>query len=207
MLKQEGLLFKPRPGRSFIRTTDSRHRFRLYPNLLPTTLINGPEQVWVADTTYIRVKGNAYFLALVCDAHSRKIMGWDIQDKNTGTLTTNALLKAHSNRLYPNNLLIHHSDRGFQYCCGLYRMMLYKLNIKVSTTESGDPRENAIMERTIRTLKYEYVVKNNFQSIHQATKHIEYAIGVYNHLRLHFSCNLNTPAIQHTIVKYPPLLV
>lgn len=79
--------------------------------------------------------------------------------------------------------------------------------MRVSTTESGDPRENAIMERVIRTLKYEYGLNRNFASIEIAMKQIDYAIGVYNHLRIHFSCGLKTPALQHTIVKSNPILV
>jgi putative transposase len=156
LLKKSGLLFKPRCGRISVRTTDSHHSFRLYPNLLRVTTIVRPEQVWVTDITYIRINGGFYYLALVCDAYSRKIMGWDLQGQNTSSLTCNALVKANMDRLYPENIIIHHSDRGIQYCSGLYRILLYKLNMQISTTESGDPRENAIMERVIRTLKYEY---------------------------------------------------
>ena len=134
-------------------------------------------------------------------------MGWDMQDKNTGQLACEALIMAHANRFYIHNTITHHSDRGSQYCGGLYRMLLHKLQMKVSTTESGDPRENAIMERTIRTLKYEYGLKQNFQSLKQALLQIEYAIDVYNHLRIHYSCELKTPAMQHISVKNPPLLV
>lgn len=207
LLKEQGLLFKPRPGRFFVRTTDSRHQYKLYPNLLPSTPLTHPEQIWVADITYIKIQGSYYYLALVCDAYSRKIMGWNISDKNTGQSAVQALHKAWQNRLYPANTIIHHSDRGIQYCCDLYRMVLYKMNMQVSTTESGDPRENAIMERAIRTLKYEYGLKINFASLQTATEQINYAIGVYNHLRIHFSCGLKTPALQHTIVKNPPILV
>ena len=207
LLKKEGLLFKPHPGRLFVRTTDSRHQYKLYPNLLPYTPLTYPEQIWVADITYIKVQGSYYYLALVCDAYSRKIMGWNISDRNTGKSAAQALHKAWHNRLYPVNTIIHHSDRGGQYCCDLYRMFLYKMNMRVSTTESGNPRENAIMERAIRTLKYEYGLKTNFASLQTATEQIKYAIGVYNHLRIHFSCGLKTPAVQHTIVKNPPILV
>jgi transposase InsO family protein len=199
LLKQSGLLFKPNLARLYVKTTDSSHHFRLYPNLLRNMTVSHPEQVWVADTTFIKIQGLFYYLALVCDAYSRRIMGWDLQDKNTGDLTCKALLNAHGNRIHPQNHLIHHSDRGIQYCCGSYRMLLYKLSITVSTTESGDPKENAIMERAIRTLKYEYGLKKNFLSHQQAHENIEYAIDVYNHLRIHFSCQMNTPAKQHLL--------
>lgn len=161
----------------------------------------------MADITFMRIKGQFQYLSLVCDAYSRRIMGWAIEDKNTGDLACKALLMAHNNRMYPDHTIIHHSDRGSQYCCDTYRMLLCKLGMKVSTTESGDPRENAIMERTIRTLKYEYGLKNNFESYDQAKDCIEYAIDVYNHLRIHFSCQLKTPAMQHINVKSSPLLV
>jgi putative transposase len=207
LLSSEGLLFKPRLGRLFIRTTDSHHNFKLYPNLLRSTTVEYPEQVWVADITAIKIQGNPYFLALVCDAYSRKIMGWEISDKNTGELVCNALIKAHRNRLYPTNTIIHHSDRGTQYCCDIYRMLLYKLGMKVSTTESGDPRENAIMERAIRTLKYEYGLNRNFTTETELISQVTYAIELYNYSRIHFSCNLKTPAIQHITVKKTPFLV
>ena len=199
-------MFKPRSPRLFVKTTDSSHHYRLYPNLLKLTSISYPEQVWVADITYVRIQGLPCFLALVCDAYSRRIMGWELMDKNTGQLTCNALLKAYKNKLYPQHRIIHHSDRGTQYCCGPYRMLLHKLNMIVSTTESGDPRENAIMERTIRTLKYDYGINRNFQSHQHAYETIDYAVNVYNHLRIHLSCDMNTPAKQHLIVKKLPLL-
>lgn len=203
LLKQAGLLFPPKRPRLYVKTTDSSHHFRLYPNLLRTLSVSHPEQVWVADITYIKVQGNYHYLAIVCDAYSRRIMGWDLQAQNTADLTCQALLKAWRNRIHPNNLIVHHSDRGIQYCCGTYRMLLHKLAMTVSTTESGDPKENAIMERTIRTLKYEFGLKRNFVTLQEALESTEYAVNVYNHLRIHFSCNLNTPATQHTL----PLLV
>ncbi len=207
LLREQGLLFKPRPGRHFVRTTDSRHQYKLYPNLLSCTPLTHPEQIWVVDITSVRIQGNQYYLALVCDAYSRKIMGWNISDKNTGESAVQALHKAWQNRLYPENTIIHHSDRGSQYCCDLYRMALYKMKMQVSTTQSGNPRENAIMERVIKTLKYEYGLKTNFESLQTATEQVDYAIGVYNHLRIHFSCGLRTPALQHTIIRNPPFLV
>jgi transposase InsO family protein len=196
-LKTHGLLFKPRLAKLYVRTTDSNHRFKLYPNLLRGASITHPEQYWVADATFIRIAGQFYYLALVCDAYSRKIMGWDLQSQNTAGLACNALLMANGNRIYIQNKIIHHSDRGSQYCSSQYRMLLYKTNMKVSTTETGDPRENAIIERTIRTLKYEYGLRHNFQSLQQALEKIEYAVNVYNHLRIHLSCAMNTPAMQH----------
>jgi len=197
LLKQAGLLFKPHLARLFVKTTDSSHHFRLYPNLLRNMSVSRPEQVWLADVTFIKIQGLFYYLALVCDAYSRRIMGWDLQDKNTADLTCNALTKAYRTRIHPQGPLIHHSDRGIQYCCGTYRMLLHKLGITVSTTESGNPKENAIMERTIRTLKYEFELKKNFQTYQDAYQRIEYAIDVYNHLRIHLSCKMNTPATQH----------
>ncbi len=207
LLKAEGLLFKPRSGRLFVQTTDSRHHYKLYPNLLPYTSITHPEQIWAADITYIKIQGSYYYLALVCDIYSRMLMGWNLCDKNTSTSAVHALNQAWQNRIYPKNIIIHHSDRGSQYCCDLYRITLHKMGMRVSTTESGDPRENAVMERVIRTLKYEYGLNKNFTSLKAAEEQINYAIGVYNHLRIHFSCGFKTPAIQHISVKNSPVLV
>jgi putative transposase len=134
-------------------------------------------------------------------------MGWGLESQNTAELACHALFMASKNRIYIQNRIVHHSDRGSQYCSSQYRMLLCKLDMQVSTTESGDPRENAIMERTIRTLKYEYGLRYNFQSLELALEKIEYAVNVYNHLRIHYSCNLKTPAIQHLNVKKPPILV
>src|SRR5690606_10754814 len=123
LLKNEGLLFKARKKRLYVKTTDSRHPYLLYPNLLKGLFIQRPEQAWVADITYIRVQGVPLYLALVSDAYSRKIMGWNLSEKNTSHSACKALQYAWDNRTYESETLLHHSDRGIQYCCGEYRML------------------------------------------------------------------------------------
>lgn len=197
LLKESGMMFKAK-RRFTIRTTNSRHNYHLYPNLLKSIDILYPEQVWVADITCIRVGGQYCFLALVSDARSRKIMGWDFANQNTSELACKALKAAWENRFY-DNIIIHHSDRGTQYCCNAYRLLLQHLGFKISTTESGDPRENAIAERIFGTLKKEYGLNRNYPNEKIAKKNIAYIIEVYNNLRIHYSCGLQTPAEQHLI--------
>jgi putative transposase len=204
ILKTEGLLFKPK-ARIQIKTTDSRHSYALYPNLIRNIDICHPEEVFVSDITAIRVNGNFCFLAVVTDAWSRKIMGWRFGEHNTGELAGGALMAAWANRIYPERIVIHHSDRGSQYCCGYYRALLHKLDMTISTTETGDPRENAIAERVFRTLKREYGLNRNFGSPGEASKTIKNIINLYNHSRIHASCGFNTPAVQHIVHKKSPL--
>jgi transposase InsO family protein len=151
----------------------------------------------VVDITYIKVKGLYYYLALVCDAYSRKILGWNLAKKNTALSACLALKQAWESKVYPTKNIIHHSDRGIQYCCGDYRMLLYQLGFKVSTTETGDPRENAIAERIIGTLKKEYRINRNYQSEEYALLNIEHSIYLYNYHRINYSCDFNTPDSKH----------
>lgn len=206
MLKTEGLLFRPK-ARVQIKTTDSRHGYALYPNLVKGMDIRCPEEVFVSDITAVRVNGSFCFLALVTDAWSRKIMGWRFGEHNTGELAGAALMAAQANRIYPERTVIHHSDRGSQYCCGYYRKLLSMLGMAVSTTETGDPRENAVAERVFRTLKREYGLNRNFSSLREATETTEKVINLYNHSRIHASCGFNTPAMQHIALKKSPFLV
>lgn len=200
ILKQSGLMHKPKL-RLRIHTTNSRHNYHLYPNLLNNIEIIHPEQVWVADITFIRVGGQYHFLALIIDAYSRMIMGWAFHKDNTADITCKALSVAWNNRHYHNSNIIHHSDRGTQYCCNVYRLMLFKLGFKVSTTETGDPRENAIAERTIGTLKKEYGLNKNFENHSVAEINICHIIEVYNNLRIHYSCGFKTPSQYHQLIS------
>lgn len=196
-LKDAGLMFKIK-RRYTIKTTNSNHNYYLYPNLLKEMKAKYPEHVWVADITYIRVCGQYYFLALVSDAFSRKIMGWSFNIQNTTELVSKALISAWENRYYTDDKsIIHHSDRGSQYCSNEYRRLLKHLGFTISTTETGDPRENALAERIFGTLKREYGINKNFKNRQIAKKNISSVIEVYNNLRIHCSCNYRTPAEQH----------
>jgi putative transposase len=200
-------LFRPRK-RQAIKTTDSNHSYLLYANLIKNRAIQRPEEVWVADITGIRINGAYSFLAIISDAYSRKIMGWRLGTHNTAELAGKALLEAWDNRVYTDlSSIIHHSDRGKQYCGAYYRNLLHQMKMTISTTETGDPRENAIAERIFRTLKREYGLNKNFQSFNLALRRIDQVIALYNHSRIHASCGFKTPAVKHIDHKKSPFLV
>jgi transposase InsO family protein len=145
VLDYYNLLIKPK--RRYIQTTMSKHWLRKYPNLFKEQTITRPEQVWVSDITYIKTdQGNCY-LNLVTDAYSRKIMGYAIADSMDTTNMKKAFEMAIKNRKYPQYQLIHHSDRGLQYCSQEYVQIAVDNNIKISMTEQSDPYENALAER------------------------------------------------------------
>lgn len=136
-----------KPKRRYHITTDSHHRFKKHKNLISSLDINRPEQVWVSDITYIGTRKNPSYLALVTDAYSKKIMGYDVSDSLSVPGSLNALKMGVRARVYKNQPLIHHSDRGFQYCSNDYQGLLKKSNLGCSMTEKYDPYENAVAER------------------------------------------------------------
>lgn len=195
MLRENRMLVKRR--KNYITTTNSHHRFRKYPNLIKELEINRPEQVWVADITYIKTNNGHTYLSLITDAYSKQIVGMHLSDnlKTTGPLE--ALKMAIKNRLYPDKPLIHHSDRGFQYCNPEYTNMLESSGIDVSMTQSYDPYENAVAERVNGILKCEFEIGSGFRDLSQADKEIIKSIAVYNNIRPHMSCGLLTPNEAH----------
>jgi transposase InsO family protein len=197
LLKVNGLLHKVK-ARLYVRTTHSRHPFSLFPNALKSLVITGPEQVWVSDTTCLSIDRRHYFLAVVTDAYSRKIMGWSLGERNTSELACTALEQALASREYPERELIHHSDRGIQYCANAYRNLLRRAGLKISCTETGDPRENAIAERVFRTLKHEYGLRNPIRNLASALRLILSIVARYNGSRMHAACGYRTPQYQHS---------
>jgi len=178
-------------------TTDSRHNFHKYPNLIQNRVPTRPEQVWVSDITYIKtVSGHAY-LALVTDAYSKQIMGYAVCSHMKASLCKQALEMAIKNRIYSDQDLIHHSDRGIQYCSQEYVEFAESNNIRLSMTEQYDPYENAVAERINRTLKYEYGLKEQIKNTSLAKKIVTYAVKIYNTRRLHTSLNMLTPTYVH----------
>ncbi|WCC45936.1 DDE-type integrase/transposase/recombinase [Tenacibaculum finnmarkense] len=141
-------------------------------------------------------KGHNY-LALVTDAYSKKIMGYKLDTYMRTSLCIDALKMAIKNRKYPNEKLIHHSDRGLQYCNPTYTLFAEKKGLIMSMTEKYDPYENAIAERINRTLKYEYGLKLTIKNTILAKKITKSAINIYNNLRPHLSLDLNTPKKVH----------
>jgi len=183
--------------KNYITTTHSKHHFRKYKNLIKDKVPTRPEQLWVSDITYIKTENGHNYLAIVTDAYSKQIMGYKLANHMKTSLCTEALAMAVKNRRYPNKALIHHSDRGFQYCNPKYTQFAEKNGIKMSMTEQYDPYENAIAERINRTLKYEYGLRQTLKNTDIAQKTATQAVYIYNHLRAHCSLDLRKPSEVH----------
>lgn len=195
LMKEYGLLIKPR--RKYIQTTNSKHWLRKYPNLVKDHVLTAPEQVWVSDITYIKTdEGNCY-LNLVTDAFSRKIMGYAIADNMETGAMKNAYKMAIKQRQYPGQQLIHHSDRGLQYCSSEYVKLSNEISARISMTENGDPYENALAERMNRTLKDEFGLGRRLPSKQQAFRLAAEAVELYNNIRPHLSLKMQTPQVVH----------
>lgn len=191
-----GLQVRRRKRRKMF-TTDSNHPFRKYPNLVKGMELSEPGKLWVSDITYISLKGGGFcYLSLVTDAYSRRIMGYCLWPslKKEGPLK--ALEMALSAQQTGRDL-VHHSDRGLQYCCSDYISKLNKAQIAISMTEKGDPYENALAERVNGILKSEFGLGGMFDSFQQATGKVDHVIKIYNNLRPHASINYLTPEQAH----------
>jgi transposase InsO family protein len=178
-------------------TTNSNHRFHKYKNLVSNFVPTAPEQLWVTDITYIKTENGHNYLALVTDAYSKKIMGYCLDNHMKSDLCINALNMAVKNRIYDNTDLIHHSDRGFQYCSTSYVNFAQNNKMTMSMTEQYDPYENAIAERINRTLKYEYGLKQTIKNTKLAKKIVKEAVNIYNNLRPHLSLEMRKPSEVH----------
>lgn len=190
ILRSHDMLVKRK--KASCKTTDSYHHFHKYNNLVKNMNVNAPNQVWVADITYIRtVKGFCY-LALITDMFSRKIVGYDISDSLELAGCLRALKRALKSAR-PADGLVHHSDRGVQYCSNQYVSELKKHKIKISMTEENHCYENAIAERVNGILKDEFYLDQCFFSTMHAQKATKNAIDIYNNKRLHLSLDYKTP--------------
>jgi putative transposase len=195
LLSERGLLVKKRK-RSGCITTFSRHRFKKYPNLIKDFIPITPNQLWVSDITYIHLKQGFAYLSLITDAYSHKIVGYNLcRDLSAGG-PLKALKMAIANN--PNRIgLIHHSDRGVQYCCNDYvKYAQTKNSIQLSMTENGDPLENSIAERLNGILKTE-LLEEEFSSFEIAQNSVAVACSTYNHLRPHGSIDNLKPYQAH----------
>jgi putative transposase len=195
VLRHYGLLNRPR--KRYIQTTMSRHWMRKYPNLVRDSTPTAPEQVWVSDITYIKTDEGYSYLSLITDAYSRKIMGYNLSASLDAEQTRNALSMALAQRTYPHHTLIHHSDRGYQYCSKEYVALATKHDIRMSMTEHSDPYENALAERMNRTLKEEFLPNAPLPSRHYAQMLIRQAVELYNTYRPHLALNGRTPDQIH----------
>ncbi|EGJ71991.1 transposase [Bacteroides coprosuis DSM 18011] len=184
------------PEKNYKTTTNSHHRFRKYKNLIELLDINRPEQVWVSDITYIGGRGN-YYLSLITDAYSKKIMGYNLSTSLATAGSLKALNMANRNRIYKEKELIHHSDRGIQYCSNEYQKRLRQMKITPSMTESYDPYANAIAERVNGILKQEFLLEKYKVDLKTMKILVKQAIEIYNTQRPHYSCNMKTPQEMH----------
>lgn len=185
------------PKRSYHITTNSHHRFRKHQNQILELQIQRPEQVWVSDITYIGKRENPCYLSLVTDAYSKKIVGFNVADNMNTESSMVALKNAVKNRKYTNLSLIHHSDRGLQYCANDYQKILNKSNIKCSMTQNSDPYENAVAERINGILKQEFAVDKFNAALPVMKFLVKNAIEIYNEKRPHYSNYMLTPNQMH----------
>jgi len=190
VLRENQLLVKRR--RKFQKTTNSYHRFRKYSNLIKDKDITRPDQVFVSDITYLRTNKAFCYLSLVTDVFSRKIVGYDVSNSLAIDGAQRALHMA-LNGVKESHKLIHHSDRGIQYCSNGYVDILTSNNIGISMTEENHCYENSIAERVNGILKDEFFLDEEFPSLGLAKKAVEQSIEIYNSERLHMSLGFQTP--------------
>lgn len=199
ILRANHLLVKQR--RQYHITTNSHHRFRKHKNLIENIIPTQPEQVWVSDITYVGNRYNPIYLALITDAYSKKIVGYDVSNSLDVSSSIRALKSAIKGRMYKQNPLIHHSDRGLQYCSNQYQDVLRKAKINCSMTESYDPYANAVAERVNGILKQEFIGSKDKERLQIMKELIENSILIYNQFRPHYSCFMNTPNQMHNQCK------
>lgn len=194
LLRRHNLLVKRR--RKWMRTTDSRHRYARYPNLVKQLTLTGRNQVWVSDITYISTDEGYMYLSLITDAFSRKIVGYEVSDTLEAVGCLHALQMA-LRCLEDGESPIHHSDRGIQYSCHLYTGLLNKKGLRISMTEDDHCAENALAERMNGILKDEYLLDYRFRTKLQAQLCCREAIRLYNTERPHLSLNYGIPSEIH----------
>ena len=201
VLRQNGLLIKPKRIRA--KTTCSYHHFNKYPNLIETHTPLRCNEIWVSDITYVWLKQQDKFcyLNLITDLYSRKIVGHCVYEDLSVKGSITALQQALKQRTDKALPLIHHSDRGVQYCCHAYVKMLQKNKVQISMTQSGDPLENAVAERVNRTIKEEFTDDRelHFSSLEEATAALKKFVHFYNTKRPHRSINWHTPNEAHQL--------
>lgn len=195
LMSANKLLVRKRKRR--INTTQSHHWLKKYPNLTKTWYPQQPEQLWVADITYVPYQKGFLYLNLITDAYSHQIMGYRIAETLEAVHTTKALQMALENRTTSTRRLIHHSDRGIQYCSAEYVNVLVENDIQISMTESGDPLENPIAERINGIIKNEYLSHYAIVNQSGATALLDCVIRRYNQQRPHQSINMLTRHYVH----------
>jgi putative transposase len=197
LMREDNLLCVRR--RKFVVTTDSNHTRKVYPNLARDMVLTAINQLWRADITYIRLRDEFVFLAVILDAYSRRVIGWALDRTMEDELTLAALRMALSRRSIPRNGaepgLVHHSDRGSQYASNDYTALLKTYGIEISMSRKGNPWDNAACESFMKTLKYEEVLRNEYRDLADARASIcEFLEKIYNEKRLHSALGYMPPA-------------
>lgn len=195
ILRANHMLIKP--ARSYHVTTNSHHRFRKHKNLVANMEPTRPEQIWVSDIIYIGNRKKHMYLSLVTDAYSKKVMGYNLSNSLDTQGSLNALKMANRNRMYRDECLIHHSNRGIQYCSDSYQRLLERYHITPSMTESYDPYANATAERINGILKQEFMLEDLDLPLAEMKRVVKDAIDKYNNQRPHYSCQYHTSAFMH----------
>jgi putative transposase len=195
LLAEHKLLVRKRKRN--ITTTWSKHWMRKYPNLVRDVVPSRVNEVWVSDITYFKIGEKHVYISFVTDAYSRKIVGYHVADTLDAVHSVRALEMAISQSNTDLIGLIHHSDRGVQYCCTEYVKVLQDYEIAISMTENGDPLENAIAERVNGIIKEEYLNHYQIKTKKEIEQKLQQAVSLYNNDRPHLSCNMLTPNEVH----------
>ena len=192
IMRNAGLLMRKRMRHR--RTTFSGHGMRTYPNLIKEIVPSRPDEIWVTDITYLHVEGRHMYVFLVTDMYSRMVVGWKVADNMRDDNAIEALKMAlrGMNPQYKEMPVIHHSDRGSQYCSLDYVKLMKKHSMEISMTEGGNPRENSVAERVTGIIKNEYLypLQVSISGLHMR---VHRAIHAYNAERPHLSLNMHTP--------------
>jgi putative transposase len=194
LLGRHGMLIRQRKRKPY--TTDANHRYRKYPNLIRGKVLLQAGELWVSDITYINTGNGFSYLSLITDAYSHKVVGYKLHPTLHAQGAIDALAMAGKD-VKKTDKLIHHSDRGVQYCCHEYVQVIAHLGVQLSMTEKGDPYENAIAERINGILKTEFLLGESFDNHDAASKAVDSAVKRYNEMRIHDSCNRLTPVMAH----------
>jgi transposase InsO family protein len=195
VLSTNNLLVKKR--KRFHKTTNSNHWMRMYPNLIRELVPMAPNRLWVSDITYWKIKSGHLYISFITDAYSRKIVGYQVAE-TMEAIESIAALEMAIKSLKTNEInLVHHSDRGSQYCSSGYVRLLNKKGIEISMTENGDPLENALAERINGIIKGEYLFDYQVKNLKEAKETVKSVVKLYNEDRPHSSISYLTPEELH----------